>query len=47
LTFLKLSCACGFGKLVAWQLVDKRGVWIDPWEERGLGFDLGWRGLAS
>jgi hypothetical protein len=39
LSFLKLSCACGFGELVAWQLAGKRGVKADHWEEGGLGFD--------
>jgi hypothetical protein len=31
--------------LVAWHLVDKMGVKVDPWEWRGLGFDSGWWGL--
>jgi hypothetical protein len=31
----------GWG-LVAWHLVDKRGVKADPWERGGLGFDSDW-----
>jgi hypothetical protein len=42
LTFLKLSCTCRRGELVAWQLVDKKGVKVDPWEGKGLGFNSGW-----
>jgi hypothetical protein len=40
--FLKILCACGLGELVAWHLVDKRGVKTNPWEGGGLGFDSGW-----
>jgi hypothetical protein len=45
LTFWKLSCACELGGLVAWHLVGKRGVKVDPWEWGGLGFNSGWWGL--
>jgi hypothetical protein len=47
LTFLKLSYACGLGKLIAWYLVDKRGVKVDPWEGGGLGFDPNWKRMIS
>jgi hypothetical protein len=44
---LKLSYACGLGKLIAWYLVDKRGVKVDPWEGGGLGFDPNWKRMIS
>jgi hypothetical protein len=47
LSFLKLSCVCGIGELVAWYLVDKRGVKADPWEGSGFGFNFNWWGLIS
>jgi hypothetical protein len=45
--FLKTSCACRLGELVAWHLVGKRGFKADPSEGGGLGFDLDWWGLIS
>jgi hypothetical protein len=47
LTFLKLSCTCGLVELVAWHLVDKKGVKADPWEGEGLGFNSGWWGIDT
>jgi hypothetical protein len=30
---------------VAWHLVGKKGVKVDPWEGGGLGFKSDWWGL--
>jgi hypothetical protein len=42
LTFLKILFTCRLGELVAWHLVGRRRVKVDPWEGGGLGFDSGW-----
>jgi hypothetical protein len=45
MTFIKVSYACGLGKLVAWHMVGKRGVKANLWEGGGLGFKSSWWGL--
>jgi hypothetical protein len=45
--FFEISCACRLGMLVAWHLVGKRGIKVDPWKGGGLGFNSGWWGIDT